>query len=367
MDTVNPPIGSMAYPAGNYSQNLLLDSSIRDWVVLPLLILMIQAGLLRHYLSILLKPSGAKPIPVIEYRVKNMLARVSRMRGGGMGFIDKTKWEGRKQYWIGTGTTGSDPTNTEGYLKEELEWIDQEKEDQEIKKKVAEEAADNNNGGDMPNPMAMMDGMKGQFLFMIQNMVMMQGIGYCFQGYVLVKVPVPLTQGFKMMFQRGLDLNTLETSYVSSVSWYFLVMFGLRSFFRLVIESSGGMSKPEHQEGMMMQADFGNSLGGGPGPPGGANRFDAKKIVQAELENLELCKYKGTLDGVEQRLLRKYKQNYGGASLKKTAASAAAAGVQPGYDIYGVKASTPSSSSSGPVQRGGGGGGVKKKRSKKHV
>ena len=36
------------------------------------------------------------------------------------------------------------------------------------------------------------------------------------------------------MFQRGLEgLSTLDTSYVSSVSWYFLVMFGLRGFFRL--------------------------------------------------------------------------------------------------------------------------------------
>ena len=76
-----------------------------------------------------------------------------------------------------------------------------------------------------------MEGMKGQMTMMVQNMVMMQGISYFFSGYVLVKVPFHLTNGFKGMFQRGLDLKTLDTSYVSSVSWYFLVMFGLRAFF----------------------------------------------------------------------------------------------------------------------------------------
>ena len=72
-------------------------------------------------------------------------------------------------------------------------------------------------------------------VFMIQNMVIMQGISHFFHGFALVKVPFPLAIGFKQMFQRGLDLSTLEMSYVSSVSWYFLVMFGLHEFFRLAI------------------------------------------------------------------------------------------------------------------------------------
>ena len=72
-------------------------------------------------------------------------------------------------------------------------------------------------------------------VFMVQNMVMMKGISHSFPGFVLVKVLSPLKNGFKQMFQRGLDLSTLKTSYVSSVSWYSLVMFGLRAFFRLAI------------------------------------------------------------------------------------------------------------------------------------
>ena len=63
-------------------------------------------------------------------------------------------------------------------------------------------------------------------------MVMMQGISHFFLGFVLIKLLFPLKNGFKQMFQSGLDLSTLETSYVSNVSWYFLVMFGLHAFFR---------------------------------------------------------------------------------------------------------------------------------------
>ena len=296
MTTTIPPlssasIGSLALPSGSQSQNLLLDSSIRDWVVLPLLVIMIAAGLLRHYVGILLRSSTVTKIPRVEHRVKNALSRASRLRSGGAGFLSKVKWEGRRCYWV---------DKDEGYLKEEIDWVEEE----------ADEKGDNANGDgagggandDMPNPMAMMDGMKGQFVFMAQNMIMMQGISYFFQGFVLLKVPFPLTQGFKMMFQRGLDLTTLETSYVSSVSWYFLVMFGLRSFFRLVI-GDGGSGGQEGYESGVIQTDLGVTTGGGNLPPG--QNFDAARLLKAETENLELARYKGCVDDAEKRLLGK--------------------------------------------------------------
>jgi hypothetical protein len=92
-----------------------------------------------------------------------------------------------------------------------------------------------------PDPLEKMIGdpmkmMKGNFAFMIQNMVMMQAIQHFFSGFLLLKIPFSLTRGFKPMFQRGLvDMPDLHPSYVSSVSWYFLVMYGLRSFFQLSI------------------------------------------------------------------------------------------------------------------------------------
>lgn len=326
--TVIPP-GSFASPSGLNSQNILLDSSIRDWVVLPLLIIMVEAGLLRHYLGQVLKPSEIKKIPYIEHRTKNAISRASRLRSGASSYLSKDKWDSRVKYW--TGTDHNTSSEQPGYLKEEIQWMEEEEEKIALAKEDGSGGADAGDGGidGMPDPMAMMGPMKGQFAFMAQNMVMMQGIGYFFSGYVLVKVPIPLTTGFKMMFQRGLDLSTLETSYVSSVSWYFLVMFGLRAFFKLVIEGDGN-NREEHMQAAIVHADMGNTLNGG----GPAKKFDSVKMIKAEIENLELSKHKSILDDADRRLLgKKY--------LTRKFSSGAVGGKNsdgPGYDIFGAAA-----------------------------
>jgi len=136
----------------------------------------------------------------------------------------------------------------------------------------------------MGNPADMMGGMMGNMAFMVQNMVMMQGVGHFFSGFVLVKVPFPLTKGFKMMFQRGLQLNTLETSYVSSVSWYFLVMYGLRGLLRLII---GDPSKRDRDD-IALQQQLGNQMGGG-------GQFDAAKAMKMEGDAIQMSRYGGSL------------------------------------------------------------------------
>ena len=120
---------------------------------------------------------------------------------------------------------------------------------------------------------------------MVQNMLMMQGISHFFRSFVLVKILFPLTNGFKQMFQRGLDLSTLETSYVSNVSWYSLVMYGLRAFFCLAM----GDISPETLDITIKQRDLG--MAEGPAPVG-PHQFVAPKALIAEADNLELVKYR---------------------------------------------------------------------------
>lgn len=262
------------FDAKSAPQNLLLlDSNIRDWVVLPLLVIMIAAGLVRHHLSVWLRTTS-KPIPHHDVQARNLLQRVSKLHN--LGTISKTKWEARRRYY------------STSLLREEVERMEEEKKKQQEEQKST--------ATDDFNPMAsMMDSVKGNAVFMVQNMVMMQGISFFFQGYVLLKVPFPLTNGFKMMFQRGLDLSTLDTSYVSSVSWYFLVMFGLRAFFRLAI----GDLNQETQESMITQHNFGFTNS----PPNPQNKFNPEQALKTEADNLEFLRQVDILEDVEKRLL----------------------------------------------------------------
>ena len=83
----------------------------------------------------------------------------------------------------------------------------------------------------MSDPTMASEMMKGQLL----NMVPSIGIGYLinmfFSGFLIAKVPFPLTFRFKSMLQRGVELPELDPSWISSASWYFICIFGLRRLY----------------------------------------------------------------------------------------------------------------------------------------
>jgi len=58
----------------------------------------------------------------------------------------------------------------------------------------------------------------------------------------LVKLPFPLTLGFKSMLQRGIETQDMDVRWVSSLSWYFLNFFGLNGFYRLILGGDNGKS-----------------------------------------------------------------------------------------------------------------------------
>jgi len=97
-----------------------------------------------------------------------------------------------------------------------------------------DDGADGGGAGPM-DPMAMMDGMKQNLLMIVPNMLLMGWVSYFFAGFVLVKLPFPLSDRFKGMLQRGIAIRNLDASYVSSLSWYFLNMFGLRGVYALLL------------------------------------------------------------------------------------------------------------------------------------
>ena len=166
---------------------LVLDPAIRDWVVLPMFFILVLVGLGRHYVHELIKSSDNKIDPV-EMRHRQTSSRASRLRMNGC-FICDDAFNMRKLMFIRKKT---------GLLKEKVPGPP----------------------NPMANPMAMMEMMKGNMTFMIPNIVMMAFVSFFFEGFVLAKLPFPLPSNrFKVMLQRGVDISTLDVSYVSSLSW----------------------------------------------------------------------------------------------------------------------------------------------------
>src|SRR5438105_13097516 len=84
-----------------------------------------------------------------------------------------------------------------------------------------------------PSNMSVM--MKRNATMVISNLLLYSWVDSFFSGFVAVKLPFPLTNGFKEMMQRGIDLTSLDPTYVSSLSWYILTLFGLRGLNSLVL------------------------------------------------------------------------------------------------------------------------------------
>lgn len=140
--------------------------------------------------------------------------------------------------------------------------------------------------------------MKQNMMTVLPNMLMMGWVSFFFSGFVLVRLPFPLTERFKSMLQRGIFLNSLNVSYVSSLSWFFINLFGLRGVFALVLGSdNGAVDNPD----AMMAAQMSMGTGGMMGGPGAAP--DMSKIYQQEKNEVEITPYAQIVNQVESRLL----------------------------------------------------------------
>jgi len=181
-------------------------------------------------------------------------------------------------------------------------------------------------GQPAPNPMSdpagmdqMMNMLKGNMAMIVPQTLIMGWINAFFSGFVIMKLPFPLTIRFKSMLQSGVATSDLDVRWVSSLSWYFLNLFGLRSVFNYILGSDNCMpplrvfllrlwyvpltrhdSAADQMAAQMQQMNP---------AAGGASIFgpgqDPNKMFIAEIENLEVAggQHEWVLNGVEDRVL----------------------------------------------------------------
>lgn len=84
------------------------------------------------------------------------------------------------------------------------------------------------------DPSKMAGAMKYNMVFLVLNAGAAYLISYLFSECVVARMPFDLSRSFKPVLQRGIDVDALDPSFVSALSWYFLVLFCSSSFLYIV-------------------------------------------------------------------------------------------------------------------------------------
>lgn len=142
----------------------------------------------------------------------------------------------------------------------------------------------------MKNPDMMTGMMKQQLGGLGPQLLLGAFVNYFFRGFILGKLPFSLSPKFRGMLQSGIDLPSLDVSYLSSLSYYMLLLFGSRGiltlFFRDVVNDAAMAAQ------MQMQAQKGFMN------PANA---DPKKAFEDEAKAMDLLQHRWRMQDSEMR------------------------------------------------------------------
>jgi len=248
---------------------LMLDPKIRDWVLIPISVVMVLVTLVRTLLTRTMQTPSKTPLTTMQE--KSIVQHSSLLRQHH-DILSADAFGVRRSF-----------------LRDRVLHLEKS-EDADL---TANMAAD---------PTAMMGPMKGQLMNMLPNILIMTWVNYFFSGFVVIKLPFMLTPRFRGMLQRGIEAAGLDFNYVSSISWYFLNFMGLNPIVDLILSWRSG-SRAESVDTMAMMAPQLAAPAGGLSasalPP------DLVKVFNTELENLNIVKHdKWVLADVEKRLIK---------------------------------------------------------------
>ncbi|KAK8439855.1 hypothetical protein ACI3LY_004736 [Candidozyma auris] len=246
---------------------ITLDPQLKYWMLLPITVAMVLVGLLRSNVTYLITPRP-KLDPVKNAREKSFLKRALAFRQN-YNVLSASEFEARKTYFI-----------------EKL------KSDEFLAKKQGTEEISNPLADASMND-AMMNMGKGNLMNFVPQTLIMAWVNYFFAGSVVMKLPFPLTEGFKSMLQNGVNTPDLSVRYVSAISWYFVNLLGLRPVYALLMNDPASAQELVNQQ--QQQFNF-----GGPGGP------KPHQVFQAESESIQILEHESVFSGVVERVLNSY-------------------------------------------------------------
>ncbi|KAI3382069.1 hypothetical protein SNEBB_005968 [Seison nebaliae] len=239
---------------------ILLDSDIRIWVFLPIAVISLLVGIIRHYLTLYFVSD--RKVELNQIADSQLLLKSKVLRENGI-FIPKEAYLIRRHRLL---------NNDDGLLLE---------------------PSSSNQKKMLQNPNQMADMMKGSLFHTIPTIIIGGWINWMFSGFLCTKVPFPLTFRFKPMLQRGVELVSLDASWVSSLSWYFINVFGLRSIFSLIL----GENNAAADQSRMMQEQMS-------GAAASLQQQDLVQLFKNEREALTLREYFWDLENIDEFIAR---------------------------------------------------------------
>ena len=258
----------------------LLDSSLRNYIFIPLTIITICVSLLMKYLNSFFNKgkkqelhSETKSLEEFSFeqelksrdsdlRIQNAISRANLLKDNFM-FISEKGFKKRQAFFN--------------------EFFSQHLEEKQA---------------DFMNPNMMTDMITRNISNAIYYISLFVVGGYFFSGYLILKLPFGLSRKFKSMMQQGLNLPDVDVSYVSAISWCLILVFGLNNIIQF-FDGGEDFSIMQQQEQMMKQP-----LNLMPNPMGG-NDYD--KVLKPEKESIAILPGFSVLDDAVDNVIEKYK------------------------------------------------------------
>lgn len=260
---------------------LMLDPNFKKWVLLPISVMMVLTGLLKQNLLLLISPKYCG-YPRVKLTESQWFMRGQMLLGNGTN-LDDDSFESRRHEMINILSSG---------------------------KYLAKQNKDNSNNGSnntgesgVTNPFSdpnindsLMTMAKGNMANFIPQTIIMWWVNYFFGGFVIMKLPFPLTIKFKDMLQNGVMTENLDVRWVSAISWYFISVLGMNPLYNLIQGSDEQQVINDNTTGNNT-----NQILGGPGQP-------APEILMKNLANdlTITTRHESCFVNIESRVLKMY-------------------------------------------------------------